>query len=128
MRLVVALSCVLVPAAAIARQPALHDIPWYTSHDQVRQVTLRMCHQNATLQHASDDCENAERAEATVPFRGTARHPLNYLYSPAYWSQNPLSRSGELVACDHPSDPANAISLPFCEAARESIAQGATAR
>lgn len=128
MRALLLAGLLLGPAAALARQPALHDIPWYQANDRVRRVTLQMCHQNASLQNASDDCENAERAEATAVFKGTNLHPLNYLYNPAYWSQNPIARSGELTACDHPNDPGSAMSLPFCAAARQSAVEDAGTR
>lgn len=128
MRAVLLAGLLLVPAAALAKQPALHDIPWYQANDHARRVTLQMCHQNASLQNASDDCENAERAESTAVFKGTNRHPLNYLYNPAYWSQNPIARTGELTACNHPNDPGNAMSLPFCKAARQSTAEDAGTR
>ena len=128
MRAALVLVLVLVPVVAVAKQPALHDIAWYKANDKARLLTLRMCHGNASLQSASDDCENAERAEATAVFKGTNKHPLSYLYNPAYWTANPLARLGELNACNHAEDPGNAMSLPFCAAARQSQSEEAGSR
>jgi CDP-diacylglycerol pyrophosphatase len=120
MRLILLSAVLLVPAAAFARQPALHDIAWYAAHDRERQVTLRMCHNNQTLQLASDDCANAERAEATAVFKGTDRDPLAYLDNPAYYSANPIIRRGVLNACQHPENPGNQMYIAHCAAARAS--------
>ncbi len=125
MRFALAIVLALLPIAAVAKQPALHDIAWYKAHDQARLTTLRMCHGNASLQNASDDCENAERAEATAVFRGKNRNPLSYLNTTAYWAQNPLARLGELNACNHPEDPGNATSLPYCAVARQAQSEEA---
>jgi hypothetical protein len=114
----------LVPIAAFARQPALHDIPWYSAHDQERLTTLKMCHNNQTLQLASDDCANAERAEATAVFKGTDSDPLAYLDNPAYYSANPMIRQGVLNACKHPENPGNQMYIAHCAAARASAASG----
>jgi hypothetical protein len=112
----------LVPIAAFARQPALHDIPWYSAHDQERLTTLKMCHNNQTLQLASDDCANAERAEATAVFKGTDSDPLAYLDNPAYYSANPTIRQSVLNACQHPETPGNQVFLLHCAAAQASAA------
>ncbi len=128
MRFVLILALILAPAVGAAKQPALHDIPWYKANDRARLATLRMCHGNASLQNASDDCENAERAEATAVFRGRNRNPLSYLNTTAYWVQNPLARLGELNACNHPEDPGNATSLPYCAVARQAQSEEAGSR
>jgi hypothetical protein len=124
MRALLLSSVLLVPVAAFAQQPALHDIAWYAAHDQERAVTLRMCHNNQTLQLASDDCANAERAEATAVFKGTDRDPLAYLDNPAYYSANPIIRQGVLNACQHPENPGNQMYVAHCAAARASAASG----
>jgi hypothetical protein len=121
MRELLLAAVLLGPAAALARQPALHDIAWYSAHDRERQVTMQMCHNNQSLQLASDDCANAERAQATVPFRGS-REPLAYLDDPAYYSANPVFRQAVLNVCQHPEKPGSQIYIPHCAAARASVA------
>jgi hypothetical protein len=114
MRRVVFSVVLLVPIAAFARQPALHDIPWYSAHDQERLTTLKMCHNNQTLQLASD--------EATAVFKGTDSDPLAYLDNPAYYSANPTIRQSVLNACQHPETPGNQVFLLHCAAAQASAA------
>ena len=101
--------------AAHGQRAALHDIPWYMTHDAARAATLNLCRSDHSF--ARDvDCANAETAEDRLwsqraargpqpggrqqPGRQTRTSPVDdILLSPTYWAENRLARIGTLAEC-----------------------------
>ena len=120
-----AILSLLASAPAWAQPAALHNIHWYVEHTAAREATLTWCHQDSS--HAdSFDCQNAQAAAAGVMFRDIGNRDLNDMMSPAYWTANPLARTGVLRACAR-RKPGDEMQYPYCGAASASVS-GTAAR
>jgi hypothetical protein len=90
----------------------LHNIAWYVEHAAAREARLTWCHQDSSRAD-SFDCQNAQAASAGMTFQDSGNRDANDMMSPAYWTANPIARTGVLVACGRRL-PGNEMQLAYC--------------
>lgn len=112
-----ALALAAGPAAAqgsAAAEP--HTVSWYADHPQARAQVQLACFDDPGRLGRDPDCVNAQQASVEVALRqARSRTGTMDPNDPAFWSNDPESRRGQLIMCRR--DP----NLSNCDAAKRSL-------
>ena len=105
-----------VPAAAQDSGARPRSVSWYADHPQVRAEVQLACFDDPGRLGRDPDCRNAQQASVEVALRqARARTGTMDPNDPAYWSNDPEARHGQLIMCRRTP------TLDHCEAARRSL-------
>lgn len=112
-----ALTLAAGPAAAQGSPAAgPRTVSWYADHPQARAQVQLACFDDPGRLGRDPDCVNAQQASVEVALReARSRTGTMDPNDPAYWSNDPESRRGQLIMCR--KDP----NLSNCDAAKRSL-------
>ncbi|MBP2300912.1 EexN family lipoprotein [Azospirillum picis] len=104
-----------LPAARGSADPP-RSVSWYADHPQARAEVQLACVDDPGRLGRDPDCRNAQQASVEVALRqARARTGTMDPRDPAYWSNDPEARRGQLIMCRRTP------TLDHCEAARRSL-------